>query len=74
MLLVLLIGFFLFSMEGPAIAIAVCVPLGILAVLISSMADAILKLTFTASPLGRRYPIMWIPTACGMRFRVGKSK
>jgi hypothetical protein len=50
MLSVLLIGFLLFSMEGPAIAIAVCVPLGILAVLISTTAYAILNLTFTASP------------------------
>lgn len=57
MLPVLLIGFLLFASAGPIIAIAVCVPLAILAVLISSTADAIFKAYLYSYATGKTLPV-----------------
>lgn len=53
---VLLIGFLLFSSAGLAVAIAVCVPLAVLAVLISSTADAIFKAYLYSYAIGKTLP------------------
>ncbi|MEO0510887.1 MAG: DUF6159 family protein [Verrucomicrobiota bacterium] len=53
---VIALGFLLGMSLGPALAIAVCVPLGILAVLISTTADAIFKAYLYSYATGKTLP------------------